>query len=181
MSRIPAHTVEDAPEQSQLLLERMKKSTGRLMNIHAGMAHSPIVLATYGAINEAAAEHGTFDARTREAIALAVGAVDDCGYCQAAHTISGQRAGLILDETIAIRAGLDSVDPKLAALLAVMRAAADNVGEVDDQTWDEAVAAGWTDTELTEAFAYLVANLMTNYFNHYARTDLDLPEAPSTT
>lgn len=61
MSRIPAHTVEDVPEQSQLLLERLKKNTGRLMNIHAGMAHSPIVLATYAAINEAAAERSPFD------------------------------------------------------------------------------------------------------------------------
>ena len=38
--------------------------------------------------------------------------------------------------------------------------------------------AGWSDVELTEAFAHVVANLFTNYFNHYARTDLDVPPAP---
>lgn len=39
MSRIPAQTLEDAPEQSQLLLKRISEKTGRLMNIHAAMAH----------------------------------------------------------------------------------------------------------------------------------------------
>ena len=34
---------------------------------------------------------GTFDARTREAIGLAVAVVDDCASCQAAHTAGGRR------------------------------------------------------------------------------------------
>ena len=38
--------------------------------------------------------------------------------------------------------------------------------------------AGWSDTQLTEAFSCLMANLMTNFFNHYVETVLDLPPAP---
>ena len=45
----------------------------------------------------------TFDKKTREAIALAVANVDDCGYRQAAHTAGGEAAGLTEQQTIDIR------------------------------------------------------------------------------
>ena len=110
---------------------------GKLLNIHAGMAHSPAVIGAYAGIGTAIAAHGTFDARTREAIALAVGNQNGCDYCQAAHTLSARRAGLDDGQILQIRAG-----------------------------------------ELSEAFAHIAANLFTNYFNHYAGTELDLPPAP---
>jgi hypothetical protein len=46
MSRIPTHTVEDAPEASRSLLENVIQfsPTGRPLNMHAQMAHSPAVL-----------------------------------------------------------------------------------------------------------------------------------------
>jgi len=124
------------------------------------------------------AKQGSFDARTREAIALAVGAVDSCDYCQAAHTAGGRKAGFTEEEMVAIRRGEVSFDDRLAALLAVLREAAGNVGHVSDQTWNTAREAGWSEQELGEAFAHLAANLFTNFFNHYARTDLDVPPAP---
>jgi AhpD family alkylhydroperoxidase len=179
MPRIPVHTTDSAPEASSETLRSLEKRLGRVLNIHGGMAHSPVVLATYAAINGAIAEHGTFDTRTREAIALAVGAVDECDYCQAAHTVSGKAAGLTEEETVAIRRGDGGVDSKLAALLQVAREVTGEVGEVSDETWDKAVAAGWTDTELTEVFAHVAANLYTNYFNHFVRTELDFPAAPA--
>jgi AhpD family alkylhydroperoxidase len=143
------------------------------------MAHSPVVLETYAAISAAIAEHGTFDTRTREAIALAVGAVDECAYCQSAHTMSAKAAGFTEEETVAIRRGAAGDDSKLAALLQVAREIAGEVGDTSDAAWDKALAEGWTDTELTEVFAHVAVNLYTNYFNHHARTDLDVPAAPA--
>lgn len=178
MSRIPATPLDSAPEETRPTLERLARRSGKLLNIHAEMAHAPVVLAAYTALNDAIAEQGSFDARTREAIALAVGAVDGCDYCQAAHTISAERVGLTREETIAIRRGEADFDDKLATLLAVLREAAANLGAVDDETWQSAIDAGWSDQDLSEAFAHLIANMFTNYFNHYARTDLDLPAAP---
>jgi hypothetical protein len=43
-----------------------------VLNIHGEMANAPAVLAGYTGLQTAIAEHGSFDARTREAIALAV-------------------------------------------------------------------------------------------------------------
>jgi hypothetical protein len=49
MSRIPTHTVEDAPEISRPLLENVIQfsPTGHPLNMHAQMAHSPAVLVAY--------------------------------------------------------------------------------------------------------------------------------------
>lgn len=177
MPRIPVHTIDSAPEESREALKALAARMGKVLNIHGEMAHSPIVLAAYSGIAKAIAKHGTFDARTREAIALAVGAVDSCDYCQSAHTIAATAAGLSSDETVAIRRGDVDFDDKLAALLTVVRKAAAHVGDVDDITWKAALNAGWTEEQLTEAFAHLAANLFTNYFNHYVGTELDFPPA----
>jgi AhpD family alkylhydroperoxidase len=178
MPRIPVHTLNDVPAGATDTLAKLARRTGKLPNIHAEMAHSPVVLAAYEGIGDAIAAHGTFDARTSEAIALAVGNVDGCDYCQAAHTPSARKAGFDLEQTLAIRAGAVDFDDRLASLLAVVREAAGQVGDVSDRTWKAALEAGWTDTDLAEAFAHLAANLFANYFNHYARTDMDVPPAP---
>ncbi len=75
--------------------------------------------------------------------------------------VPGKAAGLSDEQMVALRAGRVDFDPKLAALLDLARE-----------------YAGWTDAELTELAVHATLNLFTNYFNHYVRTDLDLPAAP---
>ncbi len=178
MARIPVHTLDSAPENSRDQLKALEAKFGKVLNIHGEMAHSPVVLQSYIAIQQVIADYGSFDARTREAIALAVGNVDDCSYCQAAHTGGGKAAGLSDDEMVAIRRGTVDFDPKLAALLPLAREYTRNVGSVQDAIWQSALDAGWTDEQLTELSVHVTLNLFTNYFNHFVETDLDLPAAP---
>ena len=178
MTRVPVHTVDSAPEGSRDALKALEAKFGKVLNIHGAMAHSPAVLETYAAMQRALQDTGTFDARTREAIALAVAAVDECSYCQAAHTAGGKAAGLSEQETVDIRRG-QVADPQLDALLSLVREQTANTGHVQDSTWQAALDAGWSDAELTETSAVVALNLFTNYFNHLVQTDLDLPAAPS--
>jgi len=179
MARIPVHTTESAPEQSRDELKALEAKFGKVINIHGEMAHSPVVLQSYIAIQQVIADYGSFDARTREAIALAVGNADECNYCQAAHTGGGKAAGLSNEEMIAIRRGGVDFDANLDALLTLARQYTTNIGSVDDASWQAALDAGWTDEELTELSAHVTLNLLTNYFNHLVKTDLDLPAAPA--
>lgn len=80
---------------------------------------------------------------------------------------------------MAIRAALAGSDAKLEALLSVARQIAADAGEVSDEVWDAALAAGWSETDLADLFVYVIANIYTNYFNHLADTELDLPAAPA--
>lgn len=180
MPRIPVHTVDDAPAAAQEGLQGLKEQFGKVLNIHGEMAHSPALLASYLGIQSALAEHGSFDARTREAIALVVGATNDCGYCQAAHTGGARAAGWDEGQTKQLRAG-SPVDPDggLDALLAVARQMVSSTGYVEEDVWQAALDAGWSTEELGELVPHVMVNMFTNYFNHYARTELDLPAAPA--
>lgn len=179
MSRIPVHTTENAPKRSRDELKALEAKFGKVLNIHGLMAHSPVVIHTYRAIQQVIADHGSFDARTREAIALAVGNADACGYCQAAHTAAGRAAGFTADEMVAIRRGEFGMDARLDALLMLARQYTTNFGSVEDTAWQAALDAGWTDEQLTELSAHVTLNQLTNYFNHLVKTDLDLPPAPA--
>lgn len=150
-----------------------------MLNIYGEMAHAPAVVNAYHAMRRALADDGTLDARTREAIALAVNAVDRCDYCQAAHTLAALRAGISDEQALQLRSGDVDFDDRLAALLAVVREVAGHLGYVEEPTWHAALRAGWSDEQLTEAFGYVIATMFTNYFNHKVGTELDIPEAPA--
>ena len=177
MPRIPVHSVETAPEGSRDALKGLEQKYGKVLNIHGEMAHSPAVLHTYVAVQDVLREHGTLDAATREAIALAVGNEDGCEYCQAAHTRAGSAAGLSDDQMLGIRRGT-AHDPKLDALLRLAREYAANVGATPDDAWQAALDTGWTDEQLVELSAHVTLNLLTNYFNHHVHTELDGSAAP---
>ncbi len=179
MSRITVHTTDNAPEATRPELGALAQQFGKVLNIHGAMAHSPVVLQTYVAFQQVIGDYGTFDGRTREAIALVVGNVDECSYCQSAHTMGAKAAGLTEEQTIAIRKGTIDFDPKLAALLELARQSTANKGSVKDDAWQAGLDAGWTDVELTELSAHIALNLFTNYFNHLVETDLDVPAAPA--
>ncbi len=178
MARIPVHTLDSAPENSRDQLKALEAKFGKVLNIHGEMAHSPVVLQSYVALQSVIADYGSYDARTREAIALAVGNVDECSYCQAAHTGGGKAAGLSDHEMIAIRRDAVEFDAKLAALLTLAREYTRDVGNASDATWQAALNAGWDEEQLTELSVHVTLNLFTNYFNHFVQTDLDVPAAP---
>lgn len=178
MTRVPVHTVDTAPEPSRDALKALEAKHGKVLNIHGAMAHAPAVLNAYAALQAVIADHGSFDPATREAIALVVGNVDACTYCQSAHTLSARKAGLNLEQTVAIRDGSYDDDPKLAALLRLVRESAANVGAVKEDTWNAALETGWSDAQLTETSVHIALNLFTNHFNHLVDTDLDVPAAP---
>jgi AhpD family alkylhydroperoxidase len=181
MARIPVHTLDTAPEGSRDGLKALHDRFGRVVNVQAEMAHNPVVLKMYLAFKDILHNDGTFDARIEQAIALAVSVVNGCEYCQAAHTLGGQAAGLTREQTIAIRKGNYDFDPKLGALLALAREDAQERGRVGDETWQAALDAGWNEADLLEAHVHVVANVLTNYFNQLVHTELDLPPAPPLT
>ena len=89
-----------------------------------------------------------------------------------------RRSGWQPEEIAALSSGGRVGEPRADALIAVVREAAVSGGRVSDVTWARAVAAGCTDEELAEAFAYLGLTVFTAYFLNYADTELDVPAGP---
>ena len=177
MSRIPSHSVDDAPAASRALLEEMIQfsPTGRPLNLHAQMAHSPAVLEGYVGLRRANGRLGTLAEQVRSALMLAAAAAGENEYAIAITSALALRFGWRPEQVQAVRDGKPTGDPALDALLDLVREGAGNRGKVSDETWKDAAASGWNDEQLAEAFAYLGLTVYTAYFLNYAATELDVP------
>ena len=176
MSRIPTHTVEDAPVASRPLLQEIAQAspTGRPLNLHAQMAHSAAVLAAYTSLRAVTAEHGTLDPKTSWALNLATAAVVGNDYMIGIATRFARMSGWDEAQIVALRTGATTGDARVDALTRVVGEAAAHSGTVADATWNVAKHAGWSDEQLVEAFAYLGLTVFTGYFLNYAQTDSDV-------
>ncbi|MGF7129645.1 hypothetical protein P3T40_001116 [Paraburkholderia sp. EB58] len=176
MSRIPTHTVEGAPNASRPLLQKIAQSspTGRPLNLHAQMAHSPAVLAAYTSLRAVTAEHGTLDSKVSWALNLATAAAVGNDYMMGIASRFAGMNGWTETQIVALRTGTTTGDARIDALTLVVREAAANSGNVTDATWKAAQQASWSDEHLTEAFAFLGLTMFTGYFLNYAQTDTDI-------
>jgi hypothetical protein len=177
VTRIPGHTIQDAPGASRPLLEGVLpfSPTGKLLNLHAQMAHSPAVLAAYTSIRQATAAHGTLEPRVRAALMLATAGVSHSAYAEAVTSQLAVRAGWSPAQASCLQDGQSLGDEQVDSLVRLVREAAARDGRVTDLTWQQAVACGWSSQDLAEAYVYLALTVFTAYFLNYAQTPLDLP------
>lgn len=176
MSRIPTHTVDNAPAASQPLLQKIVQTTpgGRPAKLHAQMAHSPAVLKGYTSVRAVLAEQSTFTSKVGAALTLAAAAGVGNGYMARIAGRLAQMNGWSDDQITALATGTSTNDAKTDILAGLVREAAANSGNVADATWNAARRAGWNDEHLTDAFVYLGATVFTAYFLNYAQTDQDI-------
>src|ERR1700761_8888294 len=128
MSRIPNHTVEDAPVASRPFLQKLIQSspTGRFLSLHAQMAHSPAVLGAYMSLRAVIAEHGTFDPKVGAALTLATAATIGNDYMIGIASRLAQMSGWTEEQVLALRTGKPTSDVKINLLTNLAREAAAN-------------------------------------------------------
>ena len=118
MSRIPGHSVVDAPEASRPLLQKIAQAspTGRPLNVHAQMAHSPAVLAAYTSLRAVTAEHGTLDPKVSWALNLATSATVGNDYMIGIASRFARMNGWTEAQIAALRMGTTTGDARIDAL-----------------------------------------------------------------
>ena len=176
MSRFPTHTLESAPDASRPLLQKIAQAspTGRPLNLHAQMAHSPAVLAAYTALRAVIAEHGALEPKVSWALNLTTAAAVGNAYMIGIASRFARMNGWTDAQIAALRDGATTGDSRIDTLTRVVREAAANSGNVTDATWQAAQQGGWSDEQLAEAFAHLGLTVFTGYFLNYAQTDPDV-------
>ncbi len=153
--------------------DAIEKQLGVVPNMMRTMAQSPRVLEGYLALS-GALSRGLLPATLQEQIALAVAEANACNYCLSAHTALGRRAGLSDEELTASREGR-AVDAKANAALQFAVAVLRHRGAVSDEELAHVRAAGFSDAEIAEIIAHVALNVLTNYFNRAADTEIDFP------
>ena len=173
MSRLTQISDADASPDAANLFSAIKSKVGVVPNLYRVMANEPAVLAAALNFGDTLSE-GSFDQKTREAIALAVAGANSCDYCASAHSAISK--SLKVDNAeITARLHGKSAEPKLQAILHFALAVVEKRGLVSDADLAAAREAGLTQGEIVETVAVTVANILTNYINHVAQTDIDFP------
>jgi len=174
MSRISIPSVETSAAAAQPLLAAVKAQLGVVPNLMKLVGHSPAALEGYLSLNGALAK-GVLGAPLREQVALAVAERNGCDYCLSAHSYIGQHAArLSAAEIVAARQG-ESADAAAQAALNFVRRVLDTRGHVADADLAALRAAGYGDAAAIELVAHVALNVLTNYVNSVAQTDIDFP------
>jgi uncharacterized peroxidase-related enzyme len=173
MPRIHPVNPETTDAKTAATLQAVKRKLGVLPNIFTTFAQSPAALSSYVQIAESLAG-GRLTARQRERIALAVAQENACQYCLSAHAAIGQGAGLGSEDIARARSGgaagaLDNLVTRFALDVARSRA------EISDADLAAARQGGLDDGLIVEIIANVAMNVMTNYLNKVADTDIDFP------
>lgn len=174
MTRLEALNPETTTGKTKELFNLVQGKLGIVPNMMRTMGNSDAVLEGYLNLSGALAK-GTLGSRTGELIALAVSESNACDYCLAAHSFIGEK--LLKTETSVLEAARsgESSDPKIHAILQLAKALVTKNGHVTDQDVNNAKNAGVTNAEIAETIAHVALNVLTNYFNHTANTEVDFP------
>lgn len=173
MPRINIADAATIAAETAATLGAIKAKVGMVPNLHATFARAPAALNGYLAFGDALAK-GVLTARQREIVALATGQANQCHYCVSAHTMLGKGAGLSAEAVMHARQGKgeDTTDHAIAALaLSIV----DARGQISDAELAAARLAGLGDAQIIEIVANVALNVLTNFTNNVASTDVDFP------
>jgi len=174
MTRLTALNPEEVTGKTKDLFNAVQAKLGVVPNMMRTMGNSPAVLEGYLNLS-GALSHGKLSAKTGELIALAVSESNSCDYCLAAHTFIGEKL-VKADPAVlhAARTG-NSTDSKTEAILQFAKILISKNGLVNDEDVNKAKNAGVADAEIAETIAHVALNVLTNYFNNVANTEIDFP------
>ena len=175
MSRISIPTVDAAPEASKPLLAAVKQQLGVVPNLMKLVGHSPAALEGYLSLNGALAK-GKLDVQLRERIALAVAEYNGCNYCLSAHDYLGRNVAKLSDGEIDAARDGRSQDARANAALRFARRVVESRGRVSDIDLAAVRAAGFDEAGVIEIVVSVALNVLTNYVNNVAQTDIDFPK-----
>src|SRR5687768_1151650 len=113
MTQFTVPSRENVSYNNQVMFDKLQAALRMVPNLYAVMAYSDTGLENYLALQNG---KSSLSKKEKEAINLIVSQVNECRYCQSAHTLLGKMNGFSEEQTIEIRSGAASFDPKLNAL-----------------------------------------------------------------
>jgi len=173
MSRLTTPTRDAAPADSQPLLDGVFKKFGVVPNLFRVFALSPAALGGLLSLNGALSK--ALDLKTRERIAIAVAEVNGCDYCLSAHTYIGVNLAKITPEDAALNRQGASTDAKAATAVRFAAKVTETRGKVSDAEIAAVKAAGYSEAQIIEIVGLVAENVLTNFLNNVADTDIDFP------
>ncbi len=176
MTKITVPTREEVSPANQEIFDNLKEKLGMVPNIYATYALSENALPRYMAF---AGGKTSLDNKEKEIVNLVTSQVNNCTYCQAAHTAIGKMNGFSDEQIISIRKGDASFNKKYAALAALVKEIAENQGRASDSVLNAFYEVGYTQENLVDVIVNVGEKATTNYLHNATKIPIDFPEAPA--
>ena len=175
MQRLNSVNPELAEGRTKVLLDSVQQTFGTVPNTVKVIANSPAALESLLGFLQAmgSAEIGE---KLHNQVKLSVSEANACDYCTSLLTAVGPQAGLTADDILAGRKS-SSEDLRTDAALKFAQAVLKNQGRVSDGELAAVREVGFSDGEIVEIVSSVVLGCFTNFLNHVADTELDMPQA----
>lgn len=174
MTRLKALNPDEATGKTKELFNAIQGKLGMVPNMMRTMGNSPALLEGYLNLSGALA-HGSLGAKTGELLALAISENNACDYCLSAHSFIGEKLVHIDANTLNNARHANSTDSKTNAELKFAIVLLTKKGLVSDADINTVKAAGLSEGEIGEIVGHVALNILTNYFNNTAKTEIDFP------
>jgi uncharacterized peroxidase-related enzyme len=174
MTQFTVPTRENVSPNNQLIFDQLQSALGMVPNLYATIAYSDTGLENYFALQNGKT---SLSKKEKEAINLVVSEVNGCRYCQSAHTLLGKLNGFTEEQTIEIRSGSASFDPKLHALVRFTKEATINKGRVKETTLNGFINAGYSKGSIVDVLIAIADKVVMNYLHNLTQIPIDFPLA----
>ena len=168
-------TKEEVSQKNQAIFDNLKNKIGFVPNLYATIAYNDNALEDYLNLQN---RKSTLSTKEREVINLVVSQVNDCRYCQSAHTAIGKMNGFTDDQILEIREGSASFDSKLDALARFVKDITVSRTHPSAEVVEELFEAGYSKANLVDIIFVIGDKFISNLINGVTNIPIDFPEAP---
>lgn len=166
---------DDVSPNNQVIFDNLKAGLGFVPNLYAAIAYSTNGLGTYLQLQNA---RTSLSKKEKEVVNLVVSQINDCRYCQSAHTVLGKMNGLTDEQILDIRQGTAPFNPKLDALVRLAKEITAQKGRPSEATLKAFFAAGYTNESLVDVIIAIADKVVMNYLHNITEVPIDFPLAP---
>lgn len=175
MRNFTVPTKEEVSENNQAFFANLEKGLGFVPNLYAYFAKNETALGDYLTFQN---RKSTLKAKEREVINLVVSQLNDCRYCQSAHTVLGKMNGFSDEQVLEIRKGSAVFDEKLNALAIFTKAVTENKGKVSEEVKESFLNSGYTEANMIDVVFVIGDKIISNYIHNLTDFAIDFPIAP---
>jgi len=164
---------EEVTEKNQQIFDNLNNALGFVPNLYATMAYSENGLGRYLDFQGAKT---SLNNKEKEAINLIVSQINECRYCQSAHTVLGKMNGFDDEEVLKIRKGSSNND-KLSILVQLTKELTENKGRASENTLQNFYDQGYTNENLIDVILQISDKIAMNYLHNLTQIEIDFPLA----
>jgi len=164
----------DVSANNQTIFDGLQKNLGFVPNLYAYFAKNDTALADYLALQN---RKSSLRAKEREVINLVTSQINNCRYCQSAHTVLGKMNGFSEEQIIELRKGHASFDSKLDALVQFTASVVENRGRATEESKAAFFEAGYTEANMIDVVIVIGDKIISNYLHNLTEFEIDFPLA----